>query len=831
MYQEATAKAPRCGVVDAWACSFSFAGLVGVILAAVLVSSASAAPGPRGEADLGHNDARVAGELLVDASQVAAGDRVRIGVQLEVSPGWHIYWKNPGDSGAATRLSWRVPGSEVGPVQWPAPTAHSEADGALTTFGYEGDVLLASEAVVREDAAGVWPVQVEVAFLACLIQCVPGRIELADAIPVGARAMPPASWTRERFDLAASRLPRTPEALGVSVAVRAARDAAAAGEDVALALEVSSCHEEGRGCRPWTLDARYGIEAFIPAVASDLGISARGLSQAPTATTAAMRGFSLVLEAHAFEDVPQLVGQRLQGVVPLAGAAGTTHLLVDAPIALAPNEGDTAAFEVIAALPWAPPPEAKPSAAGAAGDPSLVLALVLGLLGGLILNLMPCVLPVLAIKVFAITDLAGAARSRVVRQGVAYLAGVVVSMWALAAVVIALRSAGTAVGWGFQLQNPIFLAAICTVLVAFAMNLFGVFEVTLQPSGPDLGGSEGSEGASRSFFEGTLAVALATPCTAPFLGTAVGFAFASSGLVIVAVFTAIGVGLAAPFLLVALVPGWARFVPRAGAWMLRVRQALAFALLATVLWLAWVAGRSAGVDVQSLLLAYLVGVAFLVWLFGVAQAAARSGWARGLAAATLAFVVGALLVMPLQPAPRAVAASGTGVSQGGIAWLAFDPAAIERAREAGRPVFVDFTADWCITCKVNEAVVLSKPVVRDELVRWNYAAFKADWTRRDDVITYELAEWGRAGVPMYLVYPASVDASPRLLPELLTLEATLEALREAGRAAEGTDLELREVRSPGARLALAGEPTTFGRVWGATVGGSRASAAARGDTP
>ena len=753
-----------------------------VALLGLLVGSATAAdaPGPRGEATLGDTGARVGAELLVDAAAVAPGDRVRIGVRFELEPGWHIYWANPGDSGAATELTWRAGGAEIGPIQWPAPRVFREAEGLLTTFGYEDDVLLASDAVVAEDVVGSWDLEVDAAFVACLIECIPGRIELAHSIPVGAARTPAPPEVRERFARAASRLPRTAETLGVSVAVRASDAAAVAGDDVALVLEVSSCDVRGPECRPWTLDAAYRSEAFLPAGGTDLAFSALGLSHAPTAASDSMRGFSLVLDAHAFEDVPELAGQRLRGVVPLARADGRAHLEVDVPITLEPGGSASAAFEVIAALPSVPT-DASPGRQGAGGAPSLALALVLGLLGGVILNLMPCVLPVLAIKIFAITELARAERGHVVQDGLAYLAGVVASMAALAAVVVALRAAGLAVGWGFQLQNPIFLAAICTVLVVFAMNLFGAFEITLQPSAPEAGPSVGSASPARSFFEGTLAVALATPCTAPFLGTAVGFAFASSGLVIFGVFTAIGVGLAAPFVLVTLVPGWARFVPRPGPWMLRVRQALAFALLATVAWLAWVAGRALGVDAQSLLLAYLIAVALLVWAFGIAQAASRVGLARTLAAAALAFVVASLTAASRGPSSDAGASRAVSTSEDGIPWIAFDPAAIARERAAGRPVFVEFTADWCITCKVNEAVVLSQEAVRDELERWRYAPFKADWTTRDDAITRALADWGRAGVPMYVIYPADPAKEPELLPELLTLDATLEALREAGR--------------------------------------------------
>jgi thiol:disulfide interchange protein/DsbC/DsbD-like thiol-disulfide interchange protein len=759
--------------------------MIGIAVLGLFVASAPsalAAPGPRGEAVLEKTGARVSAELLVDAARVAPGDHVRIGVLLGLEPGWHIYWKNPGDSGAATELTWRAPESEIGPIQWPAPQVFREAEGLLTTFGYEDDVLLANAAVVAKNATGSWNLEVDVDFVACLIECIPGRIQLAGTIPVGERRSPAPSAIRERFDLAASRLPRTPETLEVSVAARASQGAAVAGDEVALVLEITSCDERGQGCRPWTLGAAYANEAFIPAEASALRLSTVGLSHAPAAATDSMRGFSLVMNAHAFEDEPQLVGQRLRGVVPLARADGEAHLVVDVPIALDPKGSSSVAFEVIAALPSAPNSGEHANAASPThGAPSLAVALMLGLLGGLILNLMPCVLPVLAIKIFAITELARAERGHVVQHGTAYLSGVVASMWALAAVIVALRAAGTAVGWGFQLQDPIFLAAICTILVVFALNLFGAFEITLQPSVPDLGHSVGPSPPLRSFFEGTLAVALATPCTAPFLGTAVGFAFASSGLVIFCVFTAIGIGLAAPFVLVALVPGWARFVPRPGAWMLRVRQALAFALLATVAWLVWVAGRALGVDAQSLLIAYLIMVAILVWAFGIAQASPRPRLSRLLAAATLAFVVTSLAVAPSDPSRGVASSRGITASPDGIPWTAFDPTAIARERAAGRPVFVEFTADWCITCKVNQAVVLSQDAVRDELERWGYASFKADWTTRDDAITLELAEWGRAGVPMYIVYPADPGKGPELLPELLTLDATLEVLREAGR--------------------------------------------------
>jgi thiol:disulfide interchange protein DsbD len=361
-------------------------------------------------------------------------------------------------------------------------------------------------------------------------------------------------------------------------------------------------------------------------------------------------------------------------------------------------------------------------------------------------------------------------------------------MAVLAGVVTALRLAGTSVGWGFQFQQPLFVASLCTLLVVFAMNLFGAFEVTFQPGGLAGAPSVGPASSLRSFFEGALAVVLATPCTAPFLGTAVGFAFASTSGVIFAIFLSVGLGLAAPYLLVTLFPGFSGLVPRPGAWMLTVRKGLGFSLIATVVWLLWVAGRSVGVDAQALLLAYLVGVAFLVWVYGNVQSSQAVWLSRScavLAAVAIAFSLGSLPLEPVaRTAPNVNAADAVASDLADEAWRPYDVAAIERARARGRPVFVDFTADWCITCKVNESVVLDSEPVRSEFARLNVATFKADWTLFDEEIRRTLAAHGRAGVPMYLVYPSGVGGAPRVLPELLTVDLTIEALRDAA-AGEG----------------------------------------------
>jgi thiol:disulfide interchange protein DsbD len=747
---------------------------IALVLAFLLTSALPAwgATDSRGESAYDEGEARVAAELLVDAAGVRPGEAVRVGVLFTMDPGWHIYWHHPGDSGGPTELHWRSPDAEVGPTLWPAPRAYREAD-VLTTYGYDGDVLLASDAVVAPTARDSWRLEAEASFIACQVQCIPGRIQLTRDVPVVKDAAPSPSSVRHRFALAAARVPQPPEALGIRAEARTSQTPVRPGDAFQVALDITSCQDESAGCQPWQLSTDRVEAAFVPDPAKGATFVPLGLGSAPATDGA---GFSLVLSGRVAQDAQDGVA-RLRGVLPLAREGRVAHLAVIA---------GTDDFTVVDPLASAAGDDGHPTAATAVtgGALGIVRALLLALLGGLILNLMPCVLPVLTLKVFAVAELAHEGRGRVVQHGLAYLGGVLFSMLALAGGVVTLRAAGASVGWGFQFQEPVFIAAIGTLLVAFALNLFGVFEVTWQAAGPRLAAPGATPARRRSFFEGTLAVAVATPCTAPFLGTAVGFAFASSTPVIFTIFAAIGVGLALPFVLVTLVPGWARFVPRPGAWMLRVRAGLGFALLATVAWLLWVMGRAAGVDAQAFLLAALVGVAFLLWIFGSLQAAGRAGTARGVALGTAVVVAGALASLPLAPAPGTgsrVAAGATGID----AWDAYDPAAIVRERAAGRPVFVDFTADWCITCQVNESAVLASEAVQAELAAWNFATFKADWTLPDEEIGRALAARGRAGVPMYLVYPSDPSTEAVLLPELLTVDGTVRALRAAGAPESG----------------------------------------------
>jgi thiol:disulfide interchange protein len=569
-------------------------------------------PAPaRVEAAIDAGEARVAAELLVHPDDVAGDGPVRVGVLLEIDPGWHVYGADPGELGLPTQVTWTAATGRVDPLPWPAPSLFETGEGEPPAWGYAGRVLL--PALARfEPAAGGRRVRAEVELIACESGCVPDS---------------------------------------------------------------------------------FALERDVEPVSDERAAQQRALFAA----------------------------------APDAGARGA-------------------------------PPRA---------EAALWRALLLGLLGGLVLNLMPCVLPVLALKAVAVAELARRAPREALPHAAAYTAGVVGSLFALGLCVVALRAAGSAVGWGFPFQEPRYLAALCAVLVLFAANLLGAFEFGSAPgSWAQLGAS--AAGARRSFYDGLLTVALATPCSAPFLGTAAGLAFASPAPFTLAVFLAIGVGLAAPLALVALLPGSALRLPRAGAWMLELRAGLGFVVLAVVAWLCWVLGHSLDARALAALQALLLGVAALAWLYGRLQANARAP--RGAGAALLAAGALALALLPL---------SAAAPEPGAEAARAWSPEGVAAELAAGRPALVVFTADWCITCKVNERLVLAHPRVQSELGRLSVAVFEADWTRRDERIRAELARHGRAGVPVTLVFSPALPDQPAVLPELLTVERVLEALREA----------------------------------------------------
>jgi thiol:disulfide interchange protein/DsbC/DsbD-like thiol-disulfide interchange protein len=709
--------------------------------------------------------AEAPGRQHIDAQLVLDPGGRQAGILFDLAPGWHLYWRNPGETGLATELSFSAAGTRFTPLPWPAPRRFESPDTGLVSYGYEDRVLIAS----RFDSlpeTGVLRAEADV--LICKSECIPVEFEwsepihelLAGAEPVRAAAL---------FKEFETRHPVLPSERDVVVDAHYSRSHVRPGDAFEFALAIKSCASRTASCSHHRIDASNPRVGFFPGpgFAEDVELVAE-----PISTTRGTEG-QLLLSLRA-SLAPEAEGtvQRLEGVLGMTDAMGRpVALVVDLPFPHAPSDSESAAL----GRHWLVAGEDALDPAPGDTDLSVLHVLLLALLGGFLINGMPCVLPVLGIKICAIAELAHRDRRELRRHGVAYGLGILLSMSALALVVIGLQAAGTRVGWGFQFQEPIFVAIVSAVVVLFALNLFGVFEIQLASARLDEIGREAS-GVSRSFFDGLLAVILATPCTAPFLGTAVGFAFAEGPAMIVCIFLTIGLGLAAPYGLVCLIPGWARFIPKPGNWMLRLRTGLGFLLLSTAVWLVWIFGQSTGVNGVTQLLSLLVALSFGSWLLGQVQRLQQPRAILGTSGAVLLVAIGGLNLIHVKAEPSSALPETRQYDDG---WIEFDPQAIEATLASGRPVFVSFTADWCITCKVNEKMVLDAKSVRRELAGQGFATYRGDWTRRDEVIRKELARHGRAGVPLYLVYDPRQPNRPQVLPEILDASLVIGALSRA----------------------------------------------------
>lgn len=746
--------------------------LLGTVAHAALPASA------QGSSGLYEGNPRVHAALLVDASEVKPGGTFRVGVRFRMEPGWHIYWKNPGDAGLATEMSWDTPGVTVGALQWPWPHTFRTSDGFITTHGYQDETLFFASAHVSEAASGQVMLSAAADALVCDINCIPAQFMLTRSVPVGAETRLDAEAVAA-FDAAQAQVPRT---------------AADARHTVSLALDAPSLTPGKPFTGTLTVAAKDGKP--VPGVEGDFFVH----EVIPGVTRVALKPQGpgrFHVEGEASPDAPA-EAPRLKGVLRLGSAkTGYEAFEVDvpmAPVAVAAGAGQAAAAGTEKPSLKAAAGAVQAAHVGSASDkgaapaaqvkapvsPStepvgLGLALLFAFLGGALLNLMPCVFPVLALKAYGFTRMVREEKGQVAPHAAAYAGGILATMLVLAGAVLVVRAGGRSVGWGFQFQEPLFVAAVSGVLVAFALNLFGVFNVGTD--GTALAGKvDASQGLLRSAGEGVLAVVLATPCSAPLLGTAVGFAFAAGAGTVLAVFAALGLGLALPFCALVLVPGLAKRLPKPGAWMERGKQLLGFALLATTVWLVWVMGGLAGVDGMARLLAFLVAVGLGAWLYGQAQASEGGRkWLGVGAALAVLLVAGGFTLRFQEAAPSAHNSTVAGVQP-------WDEAAVASALQAGQPVFIDFTADWCLTCKFNERTVLSREDVRAAFTKHNVAVFVADWTRRDARIREKLGAHGKAGVPMYLVLSPSAPDAPVVLPELLTVDLVVDAV---ARAADG----------------------------------------------
>jgi thiol:disulfide interchange protein len=665
-------------------------------------------------------------QLVFPQAQLYPGGGNHAGLYFKLEPGWHIYWENAGDSGEPPNLHWTLPdGVSATPLQFPAPARLPL--GPLMDFGYENEVLFPFSFTV---APGVEPgpavLNAKVSWLVCRAVCIPGKAELEERVQLDANkpeALTTSSVDEMLWKRGIDSLP-TP----LPPADKAVFQPSATG----FRLAVQTGQRETQA-------------AFFPADESILD------DPSPQKLTPTAHGLVLDLKKDANLTVNP---SQLKGVLELSGGRNYAVLAVPGTVAA----------------------QAPASSGGA-------LARIAGLafLGGVLLNLMPCVFPVLFLKGLALVNSGNEERHKLRAHGIVYTAGILVSFWALVGALLALRAAGSGLGWGFQFQSPIFLALMASLLFFLGLALAGQFEIglSLTSAGGSLAAKQGYAG---SFFTGVLAVIVATPCTGPFMAAAIGYALAAPAQLTFAIFTALGLGLAAPYLALTLQPAWTRLLPRPGAWMEVLRQAISIPIFATVIWLAWVLAQAYGAAVLAALLSGFLLLAIAGWFLGRWPA---KRWSTTVAALIVIAVIGIAAYAPeLAEAPSAASSTSGSTNTAASAgdWQPWSPDAVSRYESQGRPVFVDFTASWCLSCQVNERVALRQPQVQQAFANANVVLLKADWTRHDEAITQALTALGRSGVPAYVLYVPG-ENNPRLLPEVLTPGIVTDAVDSLPRTA------------------------------------------------
>ena len=669
----------------------------------------------------------VEAELISRYAAFQPGKPIELALRLKIIDHWHTYWQNPGDSGLPTRLGWSMPaGFTAGSIEWPHPKRLPL--GPLMNFGYEGEVLHLVHVQTPKDFKIGEPIKLaaKADWLVCSDVCIPESADLSITLQgVGAAPLPDARWI-DAFAKARAALPAKLDNWKMSANVANGK----------LAIEFSP---------PAGVNLPLTDVLYFP-LREELIANA-----APQILTKTDSGYRVEIST---ADPINAEIKSGDGVIVSSGGWGAAH------------PGKAIAFAAsltISATPAASSPRPVATLSPAlAPRPTEALGLFAALLfafaGGLLLNLMPCVFPVLGIKVMGFARHAQNDAPQLRKQGFAFLGGVVVSFWVLAGALIALRAAGESVGWGFQLQSPMFVTFLAVLFMLLALNLSGVFEMGLGIQNAAGGlAPPGRSALIDAFFSGVLATVVATPCTAPMMGAALGFTLSQPAALSLLVFTAIALGMATPVLALSLMPKWLRFLPKPGAWMDTLKQILAFPLYATVAWLVWVLGAQIGNDGVAKLLFGLTLLSLAAWVYGHWQIA---GSKSAMIAALLIAMVG---VGVAWPESKNAASTVARIEDG---WVPFSVKKIAELRSERKPIFVDFTATWCITCQVNKRVALNRADVVQRFKELGIVRMKADWTLQDPEITRALAEFGRNGVPLYVFYPAGGDA--KILPEILT---------------------------------------------------------------
>ena len=662
--------------------------------------------------------------MATDATQVQSGKHCVVTIALDLQPVWHTYWQYPGDSGLPPKVTWHLPeGWTAGPLEFSIPYQSSEP-GDMIIYGYEKQQLLRAVITPPKNLPQnqVYDLKATLNWLACQELCVPGSAEVSVTVPGPA----------VDFNWKSIPVPKG----------------------------------------AWPESANPPFDVSISGHGTNKVISFTGEIGA-TYELFPDPGFPPVGDT----TVGHVSGMERGGIwmftTPWDGPAPFKALLVEK------IGEDRRAWWLGGEIAKASAPSSKATSSSPHGLAAGVLlaALFSGFLGGMILNLMPCVLPVISLKIFGFISQAGESPAKILRHGLAFAAGIFLWFLGLGVLVIVLKASGAQVTWGaFQFQNPLFVIFLSVVVFLFALNLFGVFEITLPgAAGSSLDHAASRGGYSGSFFQGLFATLLATPCTAPFLGSALGFAFGQSAVVIMAMFASVAFGMALPYLLLSARPGWRRYIPKPGIWMERLKQFMGFPLLATNLWLLWVLQNQRGSDAVLAMLAVLLLCGLLAWIVGILTPM-KPGTFRS--TILLLVVIGEVIALSIlilhitRSSPPALMPS----EQDGITWVPYSPDALQKLRDEGKPVLLDFTASWCLTCQFNERTAINVPTVRKLLAERGVIAMKGDWTNSDPAITAALKSFGRVGVPLAVFYPAGKGSDPVVMPELLSESIVLKTL-------------------------------------------------------
>ena len=669
-------------------------------------------------------------EIIPEVTSLHAARSFSVALRFSMKPGWHIYWGNPGDSGQPASFHWSLPeGFAAEPVFWPVPERIVQPP--LVSYGYEGEVFLFQKMNVPRALENGKPYRFEVRadWLVCQVDCIPGRedfeftLEAEDKLPeVDFR------WA-DAFRRMSSRLP------------------AELDEAVTLRVSRTSQHLMFQILLPETARGKIMRLQFFPCEAS--------------------------LIQHAAGQEMSLIPGGLLLKVPLSMLAPKSlervrGLLVADPAWPQPGSPRGVTVDLPLSEDSPTPADLRPAVRS---PMNFLTAILFSFLGGLMLNLMPCVLPVLSLKIIGLTQSARTP-SAAKKQGLAYGAGVLALFWLLALLILIFRRTGQAVGWGFQMQSPLFVTFLAVLFFVLALSLFGIFEIPLTVT-PHPSGHKKKYVLWEAFAGGALATLVATPCTAPMMGAALGFALTQPAISVAAVFTSLGAGMALPYILLSFYPQALRWLPKPGAWMIALKQFFAFPMLATVLWLSWVLGIQTGVNAVTRLFAGLWMIGFALWGYGKVQSIAGRLTRRVLVGVVCgSLIAGFFVLFPM----RGLSGDKTSSAADSV-WETYSEDKLAVYRASGRPVFLDFTAAWCLTCQVNERVALENPKVIKRMRELGIVPMKADWTSYDAGITKALESHGRSSIPLYVFYPAN-GGLPLILPEVLTPDIVLNFLNK-----------------------------------------------------